>query len=156
MAANKGFEAVTVLQGGPHKGATIAFSERYLDADRNHTGWLWLQGEPQRLGLRDIGEFDITDAKSLVDGALLVLERRYTMLGGVSARLMRIAHKALTPGAVLQGEMVAEFTPPLKVDNMEGLAVITEPGGGTLLYLMSDDNRSALQRTLLMLFRLAP
>jgi hypothetical protein len=36
------------------------------------------------------------------------------------------------------------------------LAIAAEPGGETLLYLISDDNRSALQRTLLMLFRLVP
>jgi hypothetical protein len=38
------------------------------------------------------------------------------------------------------------------IDNMEGLAVRRGPKGETLLYILSDDNYSPLQRTLLLMF----
>ena len=41
-----------------------------------------------------------------------------------------------------------------QIDNMEGLAVDTDANGETILTLISDDNRSILQRTLLLRFRL--
>jgi hypothetical protein len=40
------------------------------------------------------------------------------------------------------------------IDNMEGIAVRRGPKGETLLYLISDDNFSPLQRTLLLMFEL--
>ena len=49
--------------------------------------------------------------------------------------------------------MLAEFQPPLAIDNFEGLAV-REDGGETLVYLITDDNFSSVQRTLLFLFAL--
>ena len=61
MRQNKGLEAVTVMQGGPYKGSVIAFSERFPDNTAQHTGWLWVKGEPQRLGFPDIGGFEVTD-----------------------------------------------------------------------------------------------
>ena len=45
--------------------------------------------------------------------------------------------------------------PPLSVDNFEGLAV-REEGGRTFLYIVSDDNFSGSQRTLLMKFEVLP
>ncbi len=41
---------------------------------------------------------------------------------------------------------------PLTRDNMEGIAAVPRPGGGFRLYLVSDDNFNALERTLLMAF----
>ena len=46
---------------------------------------------------------------------------------------------------------IATFRAPLSGDNFEGLAVRQE-GEKTFLYIVSDDNFSASQRTLLMKF----
>ncbi|MEM8724486.1 MAG: esterase-like activity of phytase family protein, partial [Pseudomonadota bacterium] len=45
--------------------------------------------------------------------------------------------------------------PPLTVDNFEGLAV-REQAGRTFLYIVSDDNFSLNQRSLLMKFEVIP
>jgi len=45
-----------------------------------------------------------------------------------------------------------ELAPPLNIDNFEGLAVENIKAGSTRLYLVSDDNYSARQRTLLYVF----
>ena len=54
---------------------------------------------------------------------------------------------------LLQGETLAAWEKPYSVDNMEALAVTTDRDGAVLLWVMSDDNQSKTQRTLLMLFR---
>ena len=51
--------------------------------------------------------------------------------------------------------MIARLAPPLTVDNMEGIAIRRE-GGRTFVYLISDDNQSKVQRTLLLKFELLP
>lgn len=45
-----------------------------------------------------------------------------------------------------------ELTQPLSVDNFEGFSALPLPGGGYRVYLMSDDNDKARQRTLLLTF----
>lgn len=158
MRQNKGFEAVTVMQGGPYKGAPLAFSERFPGEPGQHTGWIWINGEPQRLLLTDIGEHDITDVASLADGSLLVLERRFRWsewLQGVKMRVRRIAARDVRPGHLMQGEALLEADMSREIDNMEGLAVHRGPGGETVLTMISDNNfNSFLQRTVLLQFTL--
>jgi hypothetical protein len=93
-----------------------------------------------------------TDAALLPDGRILVLNRRWRLLEGLSAKLV-LLHGRLVPGGLLRGEEIADFHRPVTFDNMEGLSV-TREGGRTILWMTSDDNYSPLQRTLLMKFAL--
>jgi hypothetical protein len=155
MSKNQGFEAVGVLRAGAFKGAVIAIAERFLDERGHHTGWLWVKGEPQPLYLVERGGYDITDAASLPDGDLLVLERRFRWLEGVRVRLRLIKAGDIAPGAILDGEILLEADMAYEIDNMEGLAVHRGTRGETLLTLISDDNfNSFLQRTVLLQFAL--
>ena len=52
------------------------------------------------------------------------------------------------------GVELAQLVPPFTVDNFEGLAVFPDKRGGTIIYILSDDNFNPLQRTLLLQFRL--
>ena len=61
---------------------------------------------------------------------------------------------AIKPGARLRPIHLATLAPPLTVDNFEGVAARRGPQGETLIYLVSDDNFQAAQRTYLMMFRL--
>jgi hypothetical protein len=45
---------------------------------------------------------------------------------------------------------------PRSVDNFEGVAARAAPGGGMLIYILSDDNTNLLQRTLLLQFLWRP
>ena len=47
-----------------------------------------------------------------------------------------------------------KLAPPLNVDNFEGIAVQKEATGTTRIYLVSDDNYSSRQRTLLYVFEI--
>ena len=156
MKTNKGFESVTVLAGGPQKGSIVAFSERYPGDIARHTGWIWIKGEPQRLSLVDIGDFEITDAACLPNGDLLILERRFRWTEGVKMRLRQIQAETIKPGAVLEGETLLEADLSSEIDNMEGLALHRGPAGETVLTLISDNNfNTFLQRNLLLQFTLA-
>jgi hypothetical protein len=155
MHANLGLEAGTVVRGGPLKGSVIAFSERFPDRGRKHTGWLWVNGVAQKLYLTDAGGFDVTDAASLPDGALLVLERRFRWTEGVKMRLRLVRAGEIAPGAVLKGKSLFEADMGYEIDNMEGLAVHRGPKGETVVTLISDDNfNPLLQRTILLQFTL--
>ncbi|MBX6324014.1 MAG: esterase-like activity of phytase family protein [Rhodospirillaceae bacterium] len=131
---------IVMLAAGPAHGAPEAL------------GWIGRAGGPwapvhwMRTGL-----FRVTDATALPSGDLLVLERRFTSIGGPAARLSVVPRAALRPGTHLAGREIALLHLPMTVDNFE--AVAARPGaGGTLVYLMSDDNRSPVQRTLLLEF----
>lgn len=155
IPTQKGFEAMTVLTAGRYKGSVVAISERKPDAEGRHTGWLWSKGTAHAFTITDIDGFDITDAAALPNGDLLVLERRFRWTEGVKMRMRRIASGDLAPGAALEGDVLIEANMAQNIDNMEGLGVHQDASGATIITLISDDNYNrALQRTLLLQFRL--
>ncbi|QUL36621.1 esterase-like activity of phytase family protein [Erythrobacter sp. JK5] len=89
-----------------------------------------------------------TDADFASDGTLYLLFRSYSPGDGNGAEIV-----ALNPRD--ERRALATLRPPLTVDNFEGLAV-REEGGRTFLYLVSDDNFSGSQRTLLLKFAVVP
>ncbi len=147
--ANGGLEALTPLAGG-----RILMLSQGLAGTGVRGGWLVGEGGSEALGYRPAPRFKPTDAALLPGGDVLVLSRRFSLIGGFAARIERIPAAAVRAGAVLRGAPVAVFRPPLTVDNFEGLAVAQEADGATLVYVLSDDNFNGFQRTLLLLFRL--
>lgn len=99
--------------------------------------------------------YRITDAARLPDGKLLLLTRRFTMLEGVSAKLLVADPAGIRQGAVLTARQIAHFEPPLATDNYEALSVTREEDR-TIAWIASDDNYNPLQRTLLLKFALEP
>ncbi|QIG52793.1 hypothetical protein G6N82_00220 [Altererythrobacter sp. BO-6] len=89
-----------------------------------------------------------TDADCASNGVCYVLFRSYSREQGVATGIVAIAPDG-------KRETLASWTAPLSVDNFEGLAV-RESGGRTYLYLVSDNNFSSSQRTLLMKFEVSP
>ena len=98
--------------------------------------------------------FRATDAALLPDGRILILNRRFRWLGGISARLAVADVAHLAAGATIEGRELATLESPLTVDNMEALSVTRELER-TIVWIASDDNFSPLQRTLLLKFELA-
>lgn len=152
MNANRGVEALAPIRTGRLKGTTVAFSERLLDRSGNLRGWLLGGQTPGAIALKSIGGFDLTDAAPLPDGGIVILERRFRYSEGVKMRIRRVSAKDLKPGALIVGEVLLEANDSYNIDNMEGIAAHRSPGGETILTLISDDNFSALQRTLVMQF----
>ena len=65
----------------------------------------------------------------------------------------RIPLAQIKPGALVDGPVIFDADLSHQVDNMEGLAV-HRSGADTVLTMVSDDNFSAIQRTLLLQFTL--
>ncbi|WP_244534711.1 esterase-like activity of phytase family protein [Hyphomicrobium sp. CS1GBMeth3] len=151
-----GIEALTVLAGGPRKGALVAFAEHPLRGEDVHRGWIWLSDTPRGFTVAGIEGFGITDAASLPDGSVLVLERRFRWLEGLRVRLRQIDAGSIGPGSVAKGKVLLEANhASSEIDNLEALAVSTGEDGETVLTLMSDDNYNRfLQRTVLLQFTL--
>jgi hypothetical protein len=153
---NKGLECLVFAgKGLPLAGTLIAVSERGLDADGNIKGFLIGGPSPGEFSVKRIGEFDVTDCALTPAGDLLLLERSFSRLRGVGMRIRRIAPAEVKPGAILDGPALVEADMSYQIDNMEGLSVHRAPNGDLVLTLISDDNFSLLQRTLLLQFTLA-
>jgi hypothetical protein len=150
---NKGLEAlVMVPKGLPLAGTLIAISERGLDAQGNLIAFLIGGPTPGQFSVRRTGNFDVSDAVLLASGDLLVLERKFSWLAGIGIRIRRIALKSVAPGAVVDGPSIFDADLGHEIDNMEGIDAHVTPEGDTVLTMVSDDNFSMLQRTLLLQF----
>jgi len=91
----------------------------------------------------------------LPEGRLLTLERRFTYVGGPGMQMRIIDPDTVRPGAVLDGEIIIDLNAAYSIDNMEGLSTRQADDGSTWIYAISDNNFSAAQRTVLLVFRLA-
>jgi hypothetical protein len=152
---NRGLEAlVMVPKGLPLAGTLIAISERGLDHDGNLMAFLIGGPAPGQFSLRRTDNYDVSDAVLLPSGDLLVLERKFSFLAGVGIRIRRIALKSVAPGAVVDGPSIFDADFGHEIDNMEGIDAHVSPEGDTVLTMVSDDNFSMIQRTLLLQFTL--
>ncbi len=156
LPSNKGIEGlVFVPKSLPLAGTLIAFSERGLDKAGNITAFLIGGPSPGTFTIRRSASFDISDAALLPGGDLLVLERKFSWTAGLAVRIRRIALGEVKPNALVDGAVLFEADLGYELDNMEGLSVHRSAGGDIVLTLISDDNFSFLQRTLLLQFTLA-
>ena len=153
------------INGGPETlvrrrdGSFLSIQEEGPHGRRVREILVW-RGDPvaqptpaYRLYYRPPPGCDPADATELPDGRLLVLNRWWAPPLRFAAVLEVIDRAALRPDAVVRGTPVATIGAPLTHDNFEGVAATTEHGR-TVLWLVSDDNRAPLERTLLMKFRL--
>lgn len=87
--------------------------------------------------------------------ALATLHRAYDPVRGWRAQLKFIADP-MAPAGRQYPIATLTLDGPLVRDNFEGVALSTTPAGATRVYLLSDDNGSANQRTLLLAFDWTP
>jgi hypothetical protein len=152
---NGGAEAMARLADGRF----IVFSEEQ-PGPQGSTEALLFAGDPTdpaakplRFGYRAPTGYRVTDAGQLPDRRIVLLNRRFTLLEGVSAVVTIVDPRHIAPGRVLVPRELARLASPLTVDNMEALSIDRE-GRRTILWIASDDNFSGVQRTLLMKFAL--
>lgn len=102
---------------------------------------------------RPPANFSPTDAALLDDERLIILNRAFSPLTGVAMALVVVPLAEIKEGATVQGREIARLRPPVSIDNMEGIDIRREDGR-VFVYLVSDDNFNAAQRTLLLKFEL--
>jgi len=138
---------------------------RFIVLDEGFTGWFESRRHPAVLFPRDplkrdkpmlfqfvgVPQFSITDMAQLPDGRVLILMRRllWPLPLRFGGRIMIADPAEIRPGGVWRGIEVARLTSSLPVDNFEGLAIEPRPDGRVTVWLISDDDRAATQRTLL-------
>lgn len=159
LRSNSGIEGLALLQGGPNKGGFLAAAESGPDPDADEgqaPAWLISNGKQSALSIRLKGGFKVTGLQSLKDGGVLVLERRFKgLLDGVHMRIRRIASGDIKPGAMLEGEILVQLGGHrYRADNMEAIAIHEAENGDRVITLLSDDNFNAIQRTILLQFKL--
>lgn len=147
---NGGMEAIVELADG----RIMALTEDAQDAAGNIIGWIADGPQALALSLRKVDTFKPTDMARLPNGDILVLERSFSRAAGVGMLIRRIPSTAIKPGVLLDGPVLARLNNSSNIDNMEGLAVRVTDDGRSLLYVISDDNFNAMQRTLLLVFEI--
>jgi hypothetical protein len=155
LPSNRGIEAlVFVPKGLPLAGTLIAFSERGFDGAADLDAFLIGGPSPGGFAVKRSSNYDISDAALLPGGDILLLERKFSWTSGLAVRLRRIPLAEIKPGALTDGAVLFEADLGYEIDNMEGLSVHRSAAGETVLTLISDDNFSLFQRTLLLQFTL--
>ncbi len=145
---NKGMEAVAVLRDG----RLLTFAEELRTIEDDMIGWI---GHPakdawQHLTLAADDNYLPTGAATLPSGNVVLLERYFVKGWGNRIRLRLLAARNLHADARLTPIELGRIEPPATVDNMEAIAIHPGPAGEVLIYLLSDNNFSDRQRTLLL------
>jgi len=151
LPGNSGIESMALLADG----RLLLCAEGKTDTDADFSAWLGTPGAWHPLTLMRRGSFRPTALARLADGDLLLLERTYRFPAGFVARLSRVRAASLVGGARIEPETLIQLRWPYPIDNFEALATVASPAGGTDIYLLSDDNRNPLQRTILLAFHAA-
>ena len=146
---NGGGESLAVLADG----TLIWIAESAPTADGAITALLVAPGGETRPILIDaVPGFSPTDAVMLDADHLLLLHRRYTGLETAAAISLVDLGPVLAGGSGAPARVLARWGRGGKwpVDNMEGIALVQRRGRLPAVYLVSDDNFSPAQRTLLL------
>lgn len=148
LPRNRGVEALASL---PDSGIVALAEGRETDGT-HRVAILDPSGVAMRRYRTESG-FDPTGADRLGRN-LFVLERRLSLLGGFESRIV-VLDAAAIPAArtPLVGREIARLGVAMISENFEGIAATREADGAVLLYVISDDNFSPVQRTLLLQLR---
>jgi hypothetical protein len=83
----------------------------------------------------------------------LLLERRFSIAQGIGMRIRASTAAGWGRAIWWTGKPVLEADYGYQIDNMEGLDVTTDADGQVFVTMVSDDNHSILQRSLILEFR---
>ncbi|NLR99067.1 hypothetical protein HGP17_19785 [Rhizobium sp. P38BS-XIX] len=155
LRSNRSLEALMIAPAAsPLAGGAVTVAEDSLDDQGNMLAAILDGPLHGRFSVRHYGGFNVSDGVFLPDGDLLLLERRFGLAQGLGVRIRRIAGPDIKPGAVVDGRVIFKADTRDQIDNMEGIDVFRAADGSIHVILISDDNHSILQRSLMLEFRL--
>jgi hypothetical protein len=149
---NKSLECLVAPREGAFAGELIAVTEHSLDNAGNLRSFVLGGEHTTHFSAKRSDDFDVSDCAILSQDDLLLLERRYSPARGVAMRIRRIPLAEVKADAVVDGPALIEADLGFQIDNMEGIAIHRNAAGETIVTLVSDDNFSVIQRTLLLQF----
>ena len=156
LRGNAGLESLAILRGGRLKGSLVAIAQSKQDKAGNFKGWLVRKGKvkPIKFTPPELDTYRITDAVSLPNGDLILLERRFKFLT-VNIRVRYVRQAALLSNRPIEGTVLMEANSNTHmVDNMEVITAHKNRQGETIITLLSDDNFNSFQKTLILQFAL--
>lgn len=153
---NSGLEALTELGDGRFLALQEDMAKGQTGVEAGYRGWIFQGAESWPVTIAGNERLHPTGLTRLPNGDLLLLERRFALLTGFGARFRRIARDQIKPGARIKPTLVARLASPVPVDNLEGVAAVPAKDGQVKIFVISDDNFSAFQRTLLLVFEYRP
>jgi len=151
---NRGPEAMVRLTDGRF----IVLSEALADGPPPSAQGLLFPADPvdgaapERFQFVPPDGFRPTDMAQLPDGRVVILLRRFRVgfSRWLASRLVLADPATIAAGDSWDWEPLAEIRSPVPLENYEGIAVEPRDGGAVRLWIISDDNSAALQRTLLL------
>ncbi len=154
LPINGGFESIVRID----KNTMFALAEPSLGKRRKFTGWLFGKGAPAGIPYEGKGGFTPTDMTTLPNGDVLVLERRISPRGSRYCAVILLPRAAirsdLPSGKTVKGtELFTVGGRNSGVEQVEGIAVKAIGKDAYQILLVSDDNYSESQRTVLMEWR---
>ncbi len=150
---NRGLEAIaTIPDTGPYGGGFALLSE--LPVNGEVLGWIVWDGRSEAFRLPQSDGLMVSDAAFTARGDLIILERNFSLLGGLVVQIRRVRAGDFKPGVIRNAELLFRANLSDAIDNMEGLDIQPQPDGSSLISLISDDNFNFIQNTLLLQFRL--
>jgi hypothetical protein len=152
LTFNKSLECLAAPRQGMLAGGLIVVTEHSLDSAGNLRSFVLSTDQVMRFGFKRSDDFDVSDCTLFSQDELLLLERRASPVRGITIRIRRIPLADIKEDAVVQGRLMFEADLAYQIDNMEGIAVHRNSRGETIVTLVSDDNFSIIQRSLLLQF----
>lgn len=144
---NESYESVLRLKDK----SIIAFPERHEIQENVLTGFRLIpDGTLQTLHLKRYGGFWLTDIRQLSNGDFITLERSFNIFDGMALQMRHIKHDDFLSGETADGKIIFKMQSGDGVDNFEGLDIVPQQDGSYMMYVTSDNNFSALQKTLIM------
>ncbi|WP_421902645.1 esterase-like activity of phytase family protein [Maridesulfovibrio sp.] len=150
LPENGGIEAMLRL----HDNSIFVLSEGDSSAGPFSKGALLKNGKWINFKYERNSAYRPTSAGKLANGKILILERKYQGPRTLGTRFCTIDRDKITEGATLSPELFCEINLPIPRDNYEGMDIISDDDGNQWIYIISDDNFSPVQHTLLSLFEL--
>ena len=112
--------------------------------------------EAEEFRIRRTDTLDVTGIDILGETAY-ILERYYSPSDGLRIRLSQVEASNLFAGVLIDTQELAQFDSAThKIDNFEGISVRPGPDGRIFVYIVSDNNFSFNQKTLLYMFEVTP
>jgi hypothetical protein len=146
LPENSGIEAMMADSAGQ----LLLIAEGTAEPMRGTPGWIRKGAAWTEFAIARTDGFEPTSLSRSQNTRPVLLERRYTKADGPAARISLLG---VPTGDRIAGFALAVLRRPLTVDNFEALAVHRALDGRAFIYLLSDDNQSDQQRTLLLQFR---
>ena len=145
---NGGIESMSSLKDS----SLLLLSEDLVIENDKIVGYRFYDHKMEKLFFKKTGSYKPTDVASLPSGDLLLLERSFTPIKGASARISLIKFDDLFSKSLIEPIHLDTISPPMTVDNFEGISFLNLKNGGYHIFILSDDNYRSTQRTLLMQF----